>query len=203
MLTEANRSLNLTRVPPDEFVTLHFLDSLSLAAALSPRPGDRLIDVGTGAGFPGVPLALAYPELSVTLLDGTRKRLDFIDSAIAELAISNARTLHGRAEDISRQSTHRCGYDIATARAVAKLPHLAGWMLPLVRPSGHAVAYKSQDVDAETEDARPAIARLGGTVERVVEVALPESQIVRKLIILDKLPSAMAVRSAVRKRSVS
>ena len=186
LLHEANQRQNLTRIRPEDVATLHFLDSLALAAVHRPAPDARLLDVGTGAGFPGVPLALAYPSLHVTLLDGTQKRLAFLAEALAELGVTNAQTLHGRAEDLARDPRHRERYDLVTARAVAPMPELAGWLLPLVRPGGLAIAYKSRDVQTEIEAARPVVGANGGVIEQVAEVPLPFTDIVRKLVMLRK-----------------
>ena len=185
ILEEGNQRLNLTRVPPSEFDMLHFLDSLALAAVAPPPQADAtLLDVGTGAGFPGLPLALVYPQLRVTLMDGTRKRLDFLDAAISALGLTNVSTLHGRAEEIARLPAHRRRYDFVTARAVAKMPQLVEWLLPLVRTGGLAIAYKSRETALELQEADGALKRLGGKWEKVVEVALPGTEIVRKLILI-------------------
>lgn len=184
-LADANQRTNLTRIDPAEYVALHFLDSLAIAAAWRPGGDEHLIDVGAGAGFPGIPLAIAFPRLHVTLLDGTRKKLDFVDSVIAELGLTNATTVHGRAEEIGRQSTQRGMYDIAVARAVARLPRLAGWLLPFVRPGGIAVAYKSGAAENEVEEARPAIERAGVQVHER-RVSLPGTGIERTLVIMRK-----------------
>ncbi len=184
MLEETNLYLNLTRVPPAEYHTLHFLDSLALAAIMPPKPGSRLLDVGTGAGFPGLPLALAYPDLHVTLMDGTRKRLDFLEEAISALGLVNVTTLHGRAEEIARLPTHRQHYDLVTARAVAKLPQLVQWLVPLARPGGLAIAYKSRDIDEEFAEANVLLRRLGGQCEQVAEVTIPGTEIIRTLVLI-------------------
>jgi 16S rRNA (guanine527-N7)-methyltransferase len=189
LLEEGNRRLNLTRVPAAEIVTRHYLDSLALAAALTPEPGACLLDVGTGAGFPGIPLALVFPNLRVTLLDGTRKRLEFLDEAITKLGLTNVTTLHGRAEEIARLPAHRKHYDLVTARAVARMPQLVQWLLPLVRTGGLAIAYKSHETDLEVAEADSVLERLGGNYERVVEVALPSTEIVRKLVLIRRKES--------------
>jgi len=186
LLEEGNRHLNLTRVPPEEVATLHFLDSLLLVAVFKPDSGARLLDVGTGAGFPGMPLALVFPEIDVTLMDSTRKRLGFLDGVLADLGISNARTLHARAEELARDPRHRERYDYVVARAVAPMSTLAGWLLPFVRPGGVAVAYKSRDILAEVDAARTTIGNLGATVEKIQEVPLPGTDIVRNMIVLRK-----------------
>ncbi|HLV78876.1 MAG TPA: 16S rRNA (guanine(527)-N(7))-methyltransferase RsmG [Chthonomonadaceae bacterium] len=186
LLEEGNRRLNLTRVPAEEVVALHFLDSLALAAVFRPEPGTQALDVGTGAGFPGVPLALAFPDLQMTLLDATRKRLVFLEEAVADLGLSNVRVLHGRAEDLARDPQHREHYGLVTARAVAKMGVLAGWLLPLVCLKGVAVTYKSREAGEEIANARPQIEALGGRIERVVDVVLPRTDILRKLAVIRK-----------------
>ncbi len=183
-LEATNRVLNLTRVSPDQYVSLHFLDSLALLAAAPPRPGAALIDVGTGAGFPGLALAIARPDLRVVLLDSTVKKLRFLDEVIAALGLTGVSTLHARAEEAARQPSLARQFDVAAARAVARLDRLAGWLLPFVKPGGIAVAYKSSEVEQEIEEGAAALVRAGARVKQTAEVVLPGTDIHRKLVIL-------------------
>lgn len=187
VLTEWNRDINLTRVPPDKYIPLHFLDSLSLACAIDLSASFRLIDVGAGAGFPGLALKIAFPALDVTLLDSTRKRLAFLDAVIAELSLSGVRTMHARAEDAGRDRNHRQRYDVVTARAVSRLNILAELLLPLARVGGRVVAMKSAEVDDEVCQSATAVQVLGGAPARITTLVLPGADIARKLVVIDKV----------------
>jgi 16S rRNA (guanine527-N7)-methyltransferase len=184
LLYDANRRMNLTRVPPEQAATLHLLDSLAVCRAVEVSAARRLLDVGTGAGLPGVPLKIVFPLLRVTLLDATRKRLNFLDSVIADLGLSGISTIHARAEELALSPSHRGAYDLVTARAVARLDRLAGWMLPFVKPDGSAVALKSGGAEAEIAEAEAAIRRSGGIAARTVRLTLPGTDITRLLVVL-------------------
>lgn len=172
LLTEWNKVMNLTAIiEPDEIVKKHFVDSLSLLSVISLKEGARLIDVGTGAGFPGIPILIARPDLRVTLLDSTKKRLNFIDEVSRETSLE-AELLHSRAEDAGQNSEYREQFDIATARAVSNLRDLSEYCLPFVKKGGYFVPMKSAKAEEEIDTAKKAIHILGGQIEDKVSFDL-------------------------------
>jgi 16S rRNA (guanine527-N7)-methyltransferase len=186
LLVETNRTLNLTRITePAEIVTGHYLDSLTCLAAFDIPQGARVIDVGTGAGFPGIPIKIARPDLDVTLLDSSAKKLKFIESAAAEISVE-VNVVHARAEDAGRNAAHREAYDVAVTRALADMKTLAELCLPLVRVGGVLIAQKSEDTGDEIDAARPIIGQLGGRIDEIARIAIPGTEITRRLVVVSK-----------------
>ena len=166
MLIDWNERMNLTAITrPDEIVCKHFADSLSILSLL-PEGVSSLIDVGTGAGFPGVPIAIMRPDIKVTLLDSTNKRIMFLESLCAAIGV-NAALLHDRAELAARKSEHRAAYDVSTARAVAALPVLCEYCIPFLKTGGRFIAMKGLDGENEAAVSADALRLLGGTVREV------------------------------------
>ncbi len=187
LLVDWNTRLNLTAiVDPRDIVIKHFLDSLSVLKAMPPK-ARHLIDVGAGAGLPGLPIKIARPDVTVTLVEATRKKCDFLAAAIKELKIYNVFVVNARAEDAGRDPDHREYYDVAVARAVADLPVLTEYLLPLVKVGGVAIAQKSTGVEEEIERAETAILLLGGLNAEVVPVRVPGLPDERNLIVIEKL----------------
>ena len=186
LLEEWNAKINLTRVPAEEWVSRHFLDSIASSKACDFSKGGRLVDVGSGAGLPGIPLKIVFPSLKVTLLDSTKKRLDFIDVVISDLKLSQTETLHARAEEAGRNPKHREKYDFAIARAVARINILSEWMLPLVKTGGHVLMLKSEEIWDELDEGEKACKTLGGDDIEVIEVQIPESEVLRKIVSIKK-----------------
>lgn len=177
-----NERLNLTAITGFEEVQIkHFLDSLVSLPIVSGEMGDlqakgktfRLVDVGTGAGFPGIPLKIVAPGLDLTLMDGTQKKIAFLQAVVTKLGLSDAHVVHGRAEELGRMPEHRAQYDIVTARAVAPLNTLAEYLLPLARVDGMVVIYKGPGAPQEFIEARQAIKVLGGDPVRLAPVEVP------------------------------
>jgi len=188
MLVEWNRRLNLTRITdPEEIARKHFLDSLTCIAAADFAAGTRVIDVGTGPGMPGIPLKIARPNISLVLLDSVRKKLAFVDDVLARLRIQDARTVHARAEDIGRDPEHREAYDIVLARALGRLPRAAELSLPLTKVGGLVLAMKGPEIEEEVGSAKRAIGLLGGRVKRIVTLTVPCTDLVRNIIVLQKV----------------
>lgn len=189
LLVEWNSFMNLTGITDYEEVMLkHYLDSLVLKLPINGENKHiKLIDVGTGAGFPGLPLKIAYPEAEVVLFDSLNKRIKFLDEVINTLGLKNVTTIHGRAEDGGRNPKLREQFDVSVSRAVADLAVLSEYNLPFVKVGGYFVAYKSKDVDAEVEKSKKAISILGGEVEKVDKFTLPETDIERALVYIKKV----------------
>lgn len=188
LLLDWNQRMNLTGITdPSAIAVKHYLDSLTLAQVIPRFDSLRLIDVGAGAGFPGLPLAIAFPKLRVVLLDSTRKKLRFIEHASDALGLANTRALHARAEDAGRSSQHRERYDIVVARAVAKMPVLMEYTLPLARPGGQTVAMRGADAYDDVYAAANAIDQLGGELFTIEEIQLPTLDNPRYLVVIDKI----------------
>lgn len=187
LLVEGNKKMNLTAITDEKEVFVkHFFDSLTLASHLSFAEVDSLIDVGTGAGFPGIPLKIAYPHLRLVLLDSLNKRVTFMKESVAELGLRGVECVHGRAEEAARKPMFRESFDVATARAVARLNVLAEYCLPFVRVGGRFVALKGADVKEEVEQARPGVRTLGGEAPDSISLSLPEQMGERHLIVVTK-----------------
>lgn len=192
-LLEKNQVMNLTAITqPRDVATLHMLDCASLLN-LVPMEGKTLIDVGTGAGFPGMVLKTLVPSLKVTLLDSLQKRLDWLEEVRDQLGLSGLRTLHLRAEEAGRNPALREQFDIAAARAVAELRLLCELCLPLVRPGGCFLSMKSVDSDGELSAARPAIETLGGELVCCHDCLIPHTQTTHRVIVIKKIQPTPAL----------
>ena len=193
MLVKKNQFVNLTAITEyEDVMKKHFVDSISLIKAYDVKKQTTVIDIGTGAGFPGLALKIAYPELKMTLLDSLNKRIQFLDDVIKELKLTDIKTIHGRAEDFARPDKLREKFDLCVSRAVANLSTLSEYCLPFVKENGCFISYKSEKVTEEIEAAGKAITLLGGKVEKQVEFILPDSDIYRNLLVIRKVASTPA-----------
>ena len=184
LLIEKNKVMNLTAITePKDVATLHFLDCAALLT-LTNFKGRKVADIGTGAGFPGMVLKIVEPEMDITLLDSLNKRIDFLKEVCAELSV-DANCVHGRAEEFAAE--HRESYDIVTSRAVANLRMLSELCLPLVKVGGYFLAMKSVESDGEIDEAKKAIATLGGRVEKCVDYAIPATDVRHRLVFVQKV----------------
>ena len=185
LLVEKNKVMNLTAITdPADIATLHFLDSVALLT-LADFKGKTVADVGTGAGFPGMPLRIVEPEIRLTLLDSLNKRIDFLKEVCDDLGFTDVNCVHARAEEFAAE--HRESFDIVTSRAVANLQMLSELCLPLVKIGGYFLSMKSVDSEEELNAAKRAIKTLGGQVEKVVDYAIPGSDVSHRLIFIKKI----------------
>lgn len=188
MLTQWNEFMNLTGITEyNEVMKKHFIDSLTLVRVFDASATCNLIDVGTGAGFPGLALKIAFPQMEITLLDSLHKRIQFLNAVIEDLQLRGVTALHGRAEDYAKSGKLREQYDICVSRAVANLSSLAEYCLPFVKIGGCFISYKSEKSKEELTASENAIFLLGGKTEKVDEFMLPNSDISRSLICVRKV----------------
>lgn len=188
MLKEWNEVMNLTAITEfQDVMKKHFVDSVSLVKAYDVTKEAAVIDVGTGAGFPGLALKIAFPELQVTLLDSLNKRVQFLNAVVQKLELSGVETIHGRAEDFAKPSKLREQYDLCVSRAVANLSTLSELCLPFVKRGGLFISYKSEKISEEIKTAENAVSLLGGKVKEQVEFYLPDSDIYRNLLVIEKI----------------
>lgn len=191
MLLEWNEKINLTAiVEPKEVILKHFIDSLTINKYL--KENATLADVGTGAGFPGIPLKILRPDIKITLVDSLNKRINFLNEVIEKLNLEDIETVHSRIEDFGKNKSYREKFDYVTARAVANLAVLSEYLIPIAKIGGKCVCMKGSNVEEEIESGKKAINVLGGKIEKVDEFVLPDSDISRNVIILSKIKNTPA-----------
>lgn len=185
LLIEWNNKINLTAIiKPEEIILKHFVDSLTISKYVNNN--SSVIDVGTGAGFPGIPLKIYRTDLKVTLVDSLNKRLNFINTIIEELELKNVVTVHARAEEIGKNKLYREQFDVVTSRAVANLSILSEYLIPLAKINGKCLCMKGSEIEEELLNAKKAIDVLGGKIDKIEKFELPKSDIKRNVVLITK-----------------
>lgn len=185
LLLEWNEKINLTAITDeDEIIIKHFIDSLTIVKDIDKNA--KVVDVGTGAGFPGIPLSVVRPDIKMFLVDSLNKRLVFLQEVKEQLKLENIEIIHARAEEFGQNKKYRESFDIATSRAVANLATLSEYLIPLVKIKGKCICMKASEIDQEVEEAKNAIKVLGGTIEKIDKFNLPETDIGRTIITIIK-----------------
>ena len=191
LLLEWNKKINLTAITDEEEVIVkHFVDSITISKYIP--TGTSLIDVGTGAGFPGIPLGIIRKDLEIVLLDSLQKRINFLDVVIKELGLENIKTIHARVEEFGKSNKYREKFDVATSRAVANLSTLSEYLLPLVKEGGIVICMKGSVIDEELNNSKKAINVLGGKTAQVFDFYLPKTDIKRNIVLIDKVSKTPA-----------
>ncbi len=188
ILVEWNEKINLTAVTDPAGISVkHFLDSIAPIFKIDIKKNSKIIDVGTGAGFPGIPIKIIRDDLNFTYLDSLNKRINFLKEAASELKLENVEFIHGRAEDTGQNKNYRERFDYAVSRAVASLKILSEYSIPLLKVGGAFAAFKAFDIEEELEEAKSMIGSLGGRIKDIIEVKIPNSDLVRKIVLIEKI----------------
>lgn len=188
LLIEWSKKINLTAIKEEKEIYIkHFLDSLIIVNEKEFINSKKVIDIGTGGGFPGLPLKIVKKDIEITLLDSLKKRIEFLQIVAEKLSLDQVKAIHGRAEDYGVDNLYREKYDLCVSRAVAQLNILAEYCLPFVKEGGHFIAYKSNNIDEEISGSKKAIDILGGKIKNIKSISIPNTEIVRKIVIIEKI----------------
>lgn len=188
LIKEWNEKINLTAITEDEeIIKKHFIDSIKVFRFSKLKSAKKVIDVGTGAGLPGIPISIMNPHIEVVLLDSLNKRVSFLNEAIKELKLKNISAVHGRAEDFAREKNYRETFDAAVSRAVANMSVLSELCIPYVKPKGYFIALKGPSVEEEIKEGRKAVVTLGGEIEKIINVEVEGTDLKHNLVIVKKV----------------